>query len=234
MTVLDRGAVLGATVTFTVDGLSAPRCSDRLARRADQRRRRWTRPRRGSTTTAAASTRRVRSSVHYYNDDNEIDLLVDAVRRARTSRARPEAPERRPHARDVHGCARPASIVTRVSAMDDPDRSTIWPYDEDGEPRDFYYPRYAHPAGRRGRGASSAARGRRRAALRVRHGRDHACVLALRAARHDLALAEGCYYGTASCSASSRAGASRTSSTTRPAPRPTPTSSGSRRRPTRC
>ena len=26
------------------------------------------------------------------------------------------------------------------------DRSTIWPY-EDGEPGEFYYQRYAHPAG---------------------------------------------------------------------------------------
>ncbi len=27
------------------------------------------------------------------------------------------------------------------------DRSTIWPYDEQGEPREFFYTRYAHPAG---------------------------------------------------------------------------------------
>jgi cystathionine gamma-synthase len=29
----------------------------------------------------------------------------------------------------------------------DVDRSTIWPYDEQGEPRQFYYSRYDHPAG---------------------------------------------------------------------------------------
>jgi hypothetical protein len=27
------------------------------------------------------------------------------------------------------------------------DRSTIWPYDAQGEPREFFYSRYAHPTG---------------------------------------------------------------------------------------
>ena len=27
------------------------------------------------------------------------------------------------------------------------DRSTIWPYDEHGEPGEYYYSRYAHPTG---------------------------------------------------------------------------------------
>ena len=56
VTVQDRGAVLGATVTFTVDGLSADEVQDRLAAErinvvsmeASSR---------GSTTTAAGSTR---------------------------------------------------------------------------------------------------------------------------------------------------------------------------------
>ena len=30
------------------------------------------------------------------------------------------------------------------------DRSTIWPYDEHGDPREFFYQRYAHPAGAAG------------------------------------------------------------------------------------
>ena len=29
--------------------------------------------------------------------------------------------------------------------MESLDRSTIWPYDERGEPRDFYYSRYGSP-----------------------------------------------------------------------------------------
>ena len=31
--------------------------------------------------------------------------------------------------------------------MERVDRSTIWPYDERGEPREFFYSRYAHPTG---------------------------------------------------------------------------------------
>ena len=31
--------------------------------------------------------------------------------------------------------------------MESLDRSTIWPYDERGEPGEFYYARYAHPTG---------------------------------------------------------------------------------------
>ena len=31
--------------------------------------------------------------------------------------------------------------------MTDADRSTIWPYDEHGDPGRFYYSRYDHPTG---------------------------------------------------------------------------------------
>ena len=31
--------------------------------------------------------------------------------------------------------------------MEPIDRSTIWPYDEAGDPREFYYARYSHPTG---------------------------------------------------------------------------------------
>ena len=86
VTVQDRGAVLGATVTFTVDGLRADEVQDRLAAERinvvsmEASSARLDYDRRGLDET-------VRSSVHYYNDDAEIDLLVDAVRRARASRA---------------------------------------------------------------------------------------------------------------------------------------------------
>jgi cysteine desulfurase / selenocysteine lyase len=83
VTVLDRGAVLGATVTFTVADLPAAEVQRRLAAE-----------RINVSVMDAASARldfdprgleeAVRSSVHYYNSDEEIDVLVDAVRGART------------------------------------------------------------------------------------------------------------------------------------------------------
>jgi selenocysteine lyase/cysteine desulfurase len=86
VTLLDRGAVLGATVTFTVAQVSALDVQRRLAAE-----------RVNVSVMEAASAQldfgprgiseAVRSSVHYYNSDEEIDVLVDAVRRARTSRA---------------------------------------------------------------------------------------------------------------------------------------------------
>jgi cysteine desulfurase/selenocysteine lyase len=86
VTLLDRGAVLGATVTFTVAGVPAPDVQRRLAAE-----------RINVSLMDAASARLdfgergldevVRSSVHYYNSTDEIDALVDAVRRARTGRA---------------------------------------------------------------------------------------------------------------------------------------------------
>jgi selenocysteine lyase/cysteine desulfurase len=86
VTLLDRGVVLAATVTFTVDGVAAADVRDRLAAE-----------RVNVSVMEAASAQldygvrgipeSVRSSVHYYNSDDEIDRLVAAVRRARTARA---------------------------------------------------------------------------------------------------------------------------------------------------
>jgi cysteine desulfurase / selenocysteine lyase len=83
VTLLDRGTVLGATVTFTVADVSAADVQRRLAAEHIN-----------VSVMEAASARldfdprgldeAVRSSVHYYNSDEEIDVLVDAVRRART------------------------------------------------------------------------------------------------------------------------------------------------------
>jgi selenocysteine lyase/cysteine desulfurase len=80
VTLHDRGAVLGATVTFTVDGVEPGEVKRLLAAE------------RINVVTMEASSawldygergldETVRSSVHYYNSDEEIERLVDAVRR---------------------------------------------------------------------------------------------------------------------------------------------------------
>jgi selenocysteine lyase/cysteine desulfurase len=86
VTLLDRGAVLGATVTFDVAGLSAGEVKQALRREqinvsvmeAESARLDY---------DARGITEAVRASVHYYNDDEEIDRLADAVTRARRARA---------------------------------------------------------------------------------------------------------------------------------------------------
>ena len=80
--------------------------------------------------------------------------------------------------------------------MHDPDRSTIWPYDEQGEPRDFYYSRTAHPAGV----AAEAELGEREGGDALLYASGMGAItnmlLALARPGATLALAEGCYYGT--------------------------------------
>ncbi len=79
--------------------------------------------------------------------------------------------------------------------MSGPDRSTIWPY-RDGEPGEFYYARYGHPAGVEAeRALGELERGE---ALLFASGTaaSTAAVLALLAPGKTIALAEGCYYGT--------------------------------------
>jgi cysteine desulfurase / selenocysteine lyase len=79
VTLLDRGAVLGATVTFTIDGAAPEEVERHLAARAV------------NVSTMDASSAQldygargidvtVRSSVHYYNDDNDLDRLVEGVK----------------------------------------------------------------------------------------------------------------------------------------------------------
>jgi cysteine desulfurase / selenocysteine lyase len=78
VTVLDRGEVLAATVTFTVDGRSAPEVRDALGAQGinvsvmDNESARLDYDARGLKEA-------VRSSVHYYNDESELDRLVAAV-----------------------------------------------------------------------------------------------------------------------------------------------------------
>jgi cysteine desulfurase/selenocysteine lyase len=78
VTVLDRGEVLGATVTFNVDGVPAVEMQRRLAAQRIN----------VSVLEAASAqldfgprglTSAVRSSVHYYNDDAELERLIAAV-----------------------------------------------------------------------------------------------------------------------------------------------------------
>src|SRR4051812_49993459 len=76
------------------------------------------------------------------------------------------------------------------------DRSTIWPYDERGEPRDYYYARYAHPTG----SAAEARLGKveRGEALLYASGMAASTAVVLTFARPGtrIALAEGAYFGT--------------------------------------
>jgi cystathionine gamma-synthase len=80
--------------------------------------------------------------------------------------------------------------------MTEPDRSTIWPYDERGEPREFYYSRYAHPTG----AAAERALGAREGGDALLYSSGTAAgltvVLALARPGATIALAEGAYYGT--------------------------------------
>jgi selenocysteine lyase/cysteine desulfurase len=78
VTMLDRGATLGATVTFTVDGWEPARVRDELGAAGVN----------VSTMDASSArldyderglTESVRSSVHYYNDDRDLERLVEGV-----------------------------------------------------------------------------------------------------------------------------------------------------------
>jgi cystathionine gamma-synthase len=76
------------------------------------------------------------------------------------------------------------------------DRSTLWPYDEQGEPREFYYQRYGNPTV----AAAEAALGRldRGTALLFPSGAGAttALVLSVLEPGDTVALAEGSYFGT--------------------------------------
>src|SRR4051812_5717895 len=80
--------------------------------------------------------------------------------------------------------------------MERPDNSTIWPYDERGEPRRFYYSRTDHPAG----AAAEAELGRREGGDALLYASGMGAVtnvlLAFAGTGTTVALAEGCYYGT--------------------------------------
>jgi cystathionine gamma-synthase len=76
------------------------------------------------------------------------------------------------------------------------DRSTIWPYDERGEPRDFYYQRYSHPAGVAAEQALGELEGGHALLFPSGTGAATALALALLEPGATIALADGAYFGT--------------------------------------
>jgi cystathionine gamma-synthase len=76
------------------------------------------------------------------------------------------------------------------------DRSTIWPYDDRGEPREFYYSRYGHPTGAQAEAALGELEGGTALLYPSGSGATTALVLGLLSPGNTIALAEGCYFGT--------------------------------------
>jgi cystathionine gamma-synthase len=75
------------------------------------------------------------------------------------------------------------------------DRSTIWPY-RDGEPGEFVYQRYGHPAGVEAEARLGALDGGHAVLFSSGAGATTALVLALLSSGSTVALAEGAYFGT--------------------------------------
>jgi cystathionine gamma-synthase len=76
------------------------------------------------------------------------------------------------------------------------DRSTLWPYDERGEPRGFYYQRYGSPTVAAAEGALGELDGGTALLFPSGSGAITALVLSLLETGDTIALAEGCYFGT--------------------------------------
>jgi cystathionine gamma-synthase len=75
------------------------------------------------------------------------------------------------------------------------DRSTTWPY-EDGEPGEFYYQRYGHPAGVEAERALGELEGGRALLFPSGSGATTALLLTLLAPGKTIALTQDAYYGT--------------------------------------
>lgn len=75
------------------------------------------------------------------------------------------------------------------------DRSTIWPY-RDGEPGEFFYSRYDHPAGVEAETVLSELDGGHALLFSSGAAACTTAVLGLLSPGETIALAEGCYYGT--------------------------------------
>ena len=76
------------------------------------------------------------------------------------------------------------------------DRSTLWPYDERGEPREFYYQRYSSPTVAAAEAALGELDGGTALLFPSGAGATTALALALLQPGDTIALAEGCYFGT--------------------------------------
>src|SRR5215218_2663716 len=80
--------------------------------------------------------------------------------------------------------------------MEHVDRSTIWPYDADGEPREFFYSRYGHPTGAAAEARLGELEGGDALLYASGMGAETTVLLALARPGATVALAEGAYYGT--------------------------------------
>lgn len=76
------------------------------------------------------------------------------------------------------------------------DRSTVWPYDEHGQPRDFMYQRYGHPTGAAAEAALGALEGGDALLFASGTSAVSACAFALLRPGATVAVAEGAYFGT--------------------------------------
>jgi cystathionine gamma-synthase len=76
------------------------------------------------------------------------------------------------------------------------DRSTVWPYDEQGEPGTFVYQRYAHPTGAEAERALGELEGGDALLYGSGTAAGTACVFAFCKPGSTIALAEGAYFGT--------------------------------------
>jgi len=76
------------------------------------------------------------------------------------------------------------------------DRSTIWPYDEQGEPRAFFYSRYGSPTVAAAEAALGALDGGTALLYPSGSAATSALVLSILGPGDTIALAEGCYFGT--------------------------------------
>jgi cystathionine gamma-synthase len=76
------------------------------------------------------------------------------------------------------------------------DRSSVWPYDERGEPGAFYYQRYGHPAGAEAERALGALEGGDALVFGSGTSAITAIAFALGRPGATFALAEGAYFGT--------------------------------------